>query len=71
MHALAKDYGTRMKFEVVKHAEGDSPQRIAAFGLNVHGMVIADQDKNKLWAESGHQQKREAVEAEIEKLLGG
>ncbi len=70
MHELAKDYGNRMKFEVVKYNEGDSQQRIADYGLNIHGMVIVDQDKKKVWSESGHKQTREVVEPAIRKLLG-
>ena len=69
MHGLAKDYAGRMAFEVVKYNEGDSPQRIKDYGINVHGMLIVDQDKKKVWVESGHKQTRELVEAEIKKLL--
>lgn len=70
MHGLAKEYGDRMAFEVVKHDEGDSQQRIAAHGLDVHGMVIADAKGAKVWAESGHKQTREGVEAAVKKALG-
>ena len=70
MHGLAKYYAGRMVFEVVKYTEGDSPQRIKDYGIETHGMLIVDQDKKKVWLESGHKQTRERVEAEIVKLLG-
>ncbi len=71
MHGLAKDYAGKMKFEVVPYNQGDSQQRIADYELGQHGMVIADQDKKKVWSESGHKQTRAGVEAAIKKLLGG
>ncbi|HEX6813545.1 MAG TPA: hypothetical protein VF384_18140 [Planctomycetota bacterium] len=58
-----------MKFEVVRYDEGDSPQRIKDYGIDKHGMLIVDQDKKKVWMESGHKQTREVVEAEIKRLL--
>jgi hypothetical protein len=69
VHGLEKDYAGRMRFEVVKYNEGDSPQRIKDYGIDKHGMLIVDQDKKKVWVESGHHQTRERVEAEIKKLL--
>ena len=69
MHELAADYSGRMTFEVVKYNEGDSPQRIKDYGIEKHGMLIVDQDKKKVWMESGHNQTRERVEAEIKRLL--
>jgi len=70
VHGLAKDYTGKMKFEVVPYDQGDNPKRIADYGLDLHGMVIVDQDKKKVWSESGHKQTREGVEAAIKKLLG-
>ena len=69
VHGLAKDYEGRMTFEVVRYDQGDSPQRIKDYGIDRHGMLIVDQDKKKVWLESGHKQTRERVEAEIKKLL--
>ncbi|MEO6596178.1 MAG: hypothetical protein ABIP94_15630 [Planctomycetota bacterium] len=70
MHELAKAYEGKMKFEVVKYNEGDSQARIAAYELDKHGMVIADQNKAKVWSESGHKQTKEGIEAAIKKVLG-
>ena len=71
VHGLAQDYAGRMKFEVVPYNEGDNQKRIAAYGLDVHGMVIVDQTGAKVWSESGHKQTRAGVEAAIKKLLDG
>ena len=70
VHGLAKDYAGRVTCEVVRYDEGDSPQRIKDHGIDKHGMLIVDQERKKVWVESGHQQTRERVEAEIKKLLG-
>lgn len=69
VHALAKKYDGRMQFEVKNYKEGDSPAKIAEYGLEVHGMVITDASGAKLWHESGHKQTRDVVEAAIEKVL--
>lgn len=69
MRELAKDYEGKMTFEVVAYNQGDSQQRIKDYGIDKHGMLIVDQDKKKVWVESGHNQTRERVEAEIKKLL--
>ena len=39
MHELAADYSGRMTFEVVKYNEGDSPQRIKDYGIDVNLFV--------------------------------
>lgn len=71
VHEFEKAYAGKMKFEIRHYAEGDSPERIARYGLDRHGMVITDQRDEKLWAESGHTQKRATVRAAIDRLLGG
>jgi hypothetical protein len=71
VHGLAKDFAGRVDCKVVQHNEGDSQQRIARYGLNIHGMVICDRSDQVLWSESGHKQTRAGVEAALQKLLGG
>ncbi|MFM1873857.1 MAG: hypothetical protein RL398_3279 [Planctomycetota bacterium] len=66
---LAKEYEGKMKFAVVPHNEGDSQQRIAALGLEIHGMAITDAAGNKLWTESGHKQQRDVVKQAIDAAL--
>jgi hypothetical protein len=71
VHELAKDYAGAVDCKVVQHDEGDSAARIVRYGLNVHGMVIVDQDDQVVWSESGHKQTKAGVVAAIQKLLGG
>ncbi len=71
VHGLAEDYAGKMKFEVRSYNEGDSPDRITRYGLDVHGMVITDAADKVQWSESGHKQTRAGVQAAVDKLLGG
>ena len=71
VHGLAQDYQGKIDCKVVKHNEGDSPERIKRYGLGQHGMVITDQDDKVLWSEPSHKQTREGVDAAIKKVLGG
>ncbi len=70
VHGLEKEHGTAMRFVVVDHKAGDSPERIARYELGRHGMVITDAKGEKLWSEPGHEQTRERVEAAIRQVLG-
>jgi len=69
VHELEKEYGDRLTFVIRPYNEGDAQDLIASYEMDVHGMVITDQDGNKRWMESGHDQKRPAVQLAIEKLL--
>ena len=71
VNGLNTEYAGRIECKVVKDNEGDSPARIQRYGLNVHGMVITDQDDKLLWSESGHKQTRDGIKAAIDKVLGG
>lgn len=70
VNGLTTEYAGRVACKIVKHDQGDSPARIARYGLNLHGMVITDQDDKVLWSESGHKQTREGVVAALTKVLG-
>jgi hypothetical protein len=70
VHGLAKDYEGKVSCKVVKHDEGDSQERIKRYGLDIHGMVLTDQDDKVLWSESSHKQTRAGVEAALQKVLG-
>jgi hypothetical protein len=60
-----------MKFVVEDGNTEASKARIAKYGLEIHGMVITDdQDDRVLWSESGHNQKKAGVEAAVKKTLG-
>jgi hypothetical protein len=71
VHGLAQDYAGRLDCRVVKHNEGDSPERIKRYGLDRHGMVITDANDKVLWLESSHNQTKAGVVAAIDKVLGG
>jgi hypothetical protein len=71
VHGLAQQYAGKIDCVVTNHDEGDSKQRIARYGLNIHGMVITDAQDKVLWSESGHNQTKEGVVAAIAKVLGG
>ena len=70
MHALEKQFGSKMDFEIVMFNKGDAPERIKKYQLQIHGMVIVGADDEVLWKESGHQQSQKEVTAKIESLLG-
>jgi hypothetical protein len=71
VNGLEKEYGDRLGFAVVPHNDGDAPARIERYGLDIHGMVITDQDDRVIWSESGHKQTRQGVRQAIDKALGG
>ena len=66
---LKAELGKQMDFVVTPNTEGDAPERIVRYGLDVHGMVVIDQDDKVLWKESGHKQQAAVVKAELVKLL--
>ena len=70
MNELGKAYAGKMKCEVRKHSEGDSPDLIKKYGLDRHGMVIVDAAGKKLWCESGHNQTKAGVEKAIQEIVG-
>ena len=67
---LEKEFGDRMDFSQKDHSTPESEAEMKRFDIGkMHGMIILDSDGKKLWKEDGHEQKREVVEAEIEKVL--
>jgi hypothetical protein len=71
VNGLAKEFDGKMQFKVLSKAAAGSVERIEKYGLEVHGMVITDQDDTVVWSESGHMQKRATVKAAIEQCLKG
>ncbi len=68
---LEKVYGDRMQFRQVDWSTPEAKKAIRKYQLGNHGMVLVDADGKALWSEPDHFQKRETVEAEIRKALGG
>lgn len=68
---LEKDYEDKLSFEVVSTTAEGAQDRIQAYGLEIHGMVITDGEDQVLWKESGHKQTRDRTVAAIEQVLGG
>ena len=71
VNGLEKEFAGKLAFDVVGVDEGDSQQRIDRYGLDIHGMVITDDQDQVVWAESGHKQTAAGVRAAIEQALGG
>ena len=70
MNGFASDYEGKMKFVVADGKTDANLARIKKYGLDIHGMVITDQDDTLVWSESGHKQTKAGVKAAIEKSLG-
>ncbi|MCA8970527.1 MAG: hypothetical protein KDC95_12110 [Planctomycetes bacterium] len=72
VHGLAKqdEFSERIEFVVEDYQKGDSPERIAKYGLERHGMILTDRGGNLVWSESGHKQQRETVVAALREALG-
>jgi len=71
VNGLATEYEGKLKFVVEDGKTEANKARIAKYGLEIHGMVITDdQDDRVLWSESGHNQKKAAVKQAIDKTLG-
>ena len=71
VNGLAKEFDGKLQFQVLNTAAPGSAERIEKYGLDIHGMVITDQDDTVVWSESGHMQKHDRVKAAIAKALKG
>jgi hypothetical protein len=71
VHGLEEELGSRMKFIIAPYNEGDAPDRIVRYGLDIHGMVVTDQEDKVHWLESGHAQKQGEVRQVLLELLDG
>jgi len=69
VNGLEKQHGSEMSFQIVNYQQGDSPARIKKYDLGKHGMVIIDQDGNKVWSEPGHKQSRAGIDKAIKVAL--
>ena len=57
VNGLAKEFDGKLQFQVLNTAAPGSAEQIEKYALDIHGMVITDQDDTVVWSESGHMQK--------------
>lgn len=67
---LEKTYREEMDFHQKDYSTASSKADIKRFGIKgQHGMVILGADGSPAWTEGGHDQKREVVEGEVQRIL--